>query len=79
MFVYRHFGRWGFGIGIVPFLLIVLPLMIVWTLLKAVTLALGEIVVVAYRVIAWAWRRGHPKHGPEPAGGGAGLPDDGSG
>lgn len=57
MFVYRHFHKWGFGIGLLPFLFLVLPLMLAWAIAKAILLAVGEVAIVSARVIAWAWRR----------------------
>lgn len=66
MFVYRHFHKWGFGIGLLPFLLVVLPLMLLWAVAKAALLAIGEVAIVSWRVIAWAWRRAHtPASAPD--------------
>lgn len=59
MFVYRHFHKWGIGVGLPTFLFLVLPLMLAWAVIKAVLLAIGEVAIVSWRVIAWAWRRAH--------------------
>lgn len=68
MFVYRHFGKWGLGFGLPTFLFIVLPVWLVFEVLKAACLAVGLVTVETYRAARWAWReyRDAPKEDPKP-------------
>lgn len=56
MFVYRHFGKWGFGVGLPTFLFVILPLWLVYEIAKAIVLAIGFVLVEAFKAIRWAWR-----------------------
>jgi hypothetical protein len=68
MFVYRHFGKWGFGVGLPTFLFLILPLWLAFEVLKAACLAVGFVTVETFRVIRWAWHeyRARPKEEPKP-------------
>lgn len=57
MFVYRHFGRWGFGVGLPTFLFLILPCWLSYEIAKAVVLVTADVLRDAYRIARWAWRR----------------------
>lgn len=68
MFVFRHFGRWGFGVGLPTFLFLILPCWLVFEIAKGVCLAVGLVTVETYRAVRWAWHeyRASPKEDPKP-------------
>jgi hypothetical protein len=65
MFVYRHFGKWGFGVGLPTFLFLILPLWLVYEVAKAIVLAIAFVLAETFKAICWAWHQWRASHPPQ--------------